>query len=83
LAGQPAGTPLPWPMQFQGRQLDPDRFTGHFRDRSISGEQSHLLASPIPLPDYLNRFYPESQIAVINLPEIKNVTLDNLVIHVR
>jgi hypothetical protein len=73
--GQPASAPLPWPMQFQGRQWDPDRFTSQFRKRMVSGEQGHLLAPPITLLNALNRLNPGGLLAVVDLPEIKNVTM--------
>jgi hypothetical protein len=81
LAGQPAGTPLPWPVQFQGIQLDPDRFTSQFRERLVSREQSHLFSPPITLLNDLYSFDPRGLLAVVDLAEIKDVTLDNLIIH--
>jgi hypothetical protein len=68
-------------MQLQGVHLDPDRFTGQFRDRSVSGEQGHLLPPPIALLHDLYGFDPGGLLAVVDLSEIKDMALDNLVIH--
>jgi hypothetical protein len=68
-------------MQLQGIHLDLDRFTSQFRDRPVSGEQGHLLSSPIALLHDLYRFDPGGLLAVVDLSEIKDMALDNLVIH--
>jgi hypothetical protein len=68
-------------MQLQGVHLDPDRFTRQFRDRPVSGEQGHLLSPPIALLHDLYGFDPGGLLAVVDLSEIKDMTLDNLVIH--
>jgi hypothetical protein len=61
--------------------VDPDRFTSQFRERLVSGEQSHLLSPPITLLNDLYRFDPRGLLAVVDLAEIKDMTLDNLIIH--
>jgi len=68
-------------MQFQSRQVNLDRFAGQFRYRTVRGEKGHLLSTPLsPLND-LNGFDPGGLLAIVDLAEIKNVTLDNLIIH--
>ena len=68
-------------MQFQGIQLDPDRFTSQFRERLVSGAQSHLFSPPMTLLNDLYSFDPRGLLAVVDLAETKDMTLDNLIIN--
>jgi hypothetical protein len=63
-------------MQFQGIQLDPDRFTSQFRERLVSREQRHLFSPPITLLNDLYSFDPRGLLAVVDLAEIKDMTLE-------
>jgi hypothetical protein len=68
-------------MQFQSRQVNLDRFAGQFRYRTVRGEQGHLFPLPLSLLNDLNGFDLGGLLAIVDLAEIKNMTLDNLVIY--
>ena len=78
---QPAGAPLPWPMEFQAAQLDLDDFTVKFRRLSISRKQRHLPALFVSVLKDLDSLTPRCSLAIIYLTEIKNMALDDLIVN--
>src|ERR1700677_3539200 len=75
MARQPAATPLPRPVQPQAAEPDVHHIAIQWRRRAILGEQCDLFAGLTVLVERLDRLAPRGALAVVDLAQIKYVSL--------
>jgi hypothetical protein len=68
-------------MKFQCVQLDVDRFTVQLRETPVRRKQGHLSHPATLVFDHIDGFHPRGLLPVIDLPEVKNLPLDDSVVH--
>jgi hypothetical protein len=52
------------------------RLTVQLRETAVRGKQGHLSHTATMVFDHINGFHPRGLLAVIDLPEVKNLPLD-------
>ena len=80
MTSQPTRPPLPRSMKLQLIEPDLDDFTCKLRRRAIRGEKGHLPTLSFVTLNNINRLTPGGLLAIIDLAEIKNLSLNNAVV---
>ena len=68
-------------MNFQCVQLDVDRLTVQLRETAVRWKQGYLSHTATMVFHHIDGFHPRGLLAVIDLPEVKNLSLDDFVVH--